>query len=124
MVKKDQTQLNISFDEFWTWLLRHPNCIIRVGTPDVIFCDEADFHWLLWRDGPEVCNVQLMRGKRAVAEMIVIPEAVNIVRGFPADADGEFVFELLSLQGEESFVSYFFVMSHGPDEMDGEGRIH
>ena len=37
----------LSFDEFWEWLMGHPNCILRAGTPDTILFDDEDFYWHL-----------------------------------------------------------------------------
>ena len=43
----------LSFDEFWEWLMGHPNCILRAGTPDTILFDDEDFYWHLARTGVE-----------------------------------------------------------------------
>lgn len=122
-VQKDPP-LKFSLDDFWSWLQMHPNCILRAGTPEIILFDDEDYHWVLWNESPETRNIQLMHGKRAVAEMFVVAELVDSVHAFPAEAEGEFIFELLNLKSGNAFVTYFFVMSHGPDEPEGDGRVH
>ncbi len=121
---KEETSLQLSLKDFWAWLLRHPNCILRAGTPEVMVHDHEDFHWILWKDESDTRNVQIFRGKRPVAEFFVIEETVDFVRGFAGEVEGEFIFELIVMKGAESFVSYFFVMSHGLDEMEADDRVH
>ena len=43
----------LSFDEFWEWLMGHPNCILRAGTPGTILFDDEDFYWHLAGTGVE-----------------------------------------------------------------------
>ena len=32
----------LSFEAFWTWLQQHPNCVLRVATPDAVLEHAAD----------------------------------------------------------------------------------
>jgi len=120
----DEISVQVSFGEFWSWILRHPNCILRAGTPEIMIYDDLDFHWLLGRDEREVPNIQLYHGKRPMADFFLVEEAVDWVRGFPSDLEGEYIFELVHQEDGNSFVSYFFVMSHGMDEDENGDKVH
>ena len=37
-----ETGSTLTFDRFWRWLKRHPNCIVRAGTPDATLFDQED----------------------------------------------------------------------------------
>ncbi|MGB6366978.1 MAG: hypothetical protein WBG93_09130, partial [Thermoanaerobaculia bacterium] len=56
----------LSLEAFWSWLLTHPNCIVRAGTREAVIYDDEDLHWHLANEGPETLLVQLVRGKRLV----------------------------------------------------------
>ncbi|MDX1384552.1 MAG: hypothetical protein R3190_12950, partial [Thermoanaerobaculia bacterium] len=105
----------LSFQNFWSWLVAHPNCILRAGTPETVIYDDDDLHWHFANAGPETMVVQLLRGKRLVGELLVQPEAVSYVQGYEGDHD-EFVFELISENERERASSYFFVLSHAYDD--------
>ena len=86
----------LSFDEFWEWLMGHPNCILRAGTPDTILFDDEDFYWHLAGTGVEPRVVQVLRGKRLIGELLLDPERITCVEGGAGEHDGEFVFQLIS----------------------------
>ena len=116
----------LPFDRFWSWLLTHPNCIIRAGTPEVVLHDDEALHWGFFSEGPNTLVAQLLRGKMVLAELLIDPETVAHVRVVPPESEGEFPFELVG-QGDEAEVAiYFFVMIHPFDEEDaGSGAaIH
>ncbi|HPK65497.1 MAG TPA: hypothetical protein PKX99_02845 [Thermoanaerobaculia bacterium] len=116
----------LPFDGFWNWLLAHPNCILRAGTPEAVLYDDDDVHWHFASEGPERLVVQLIRGKRVQAELIVEPEQVAYVEEAAGDAEGEFVFDLITESENERFSAWFFVLSHGYEAESGHGptRIH
>ena len=31
----------LPFEKFWNWLVTHPNCILRAGTPEAVLYDDA-----------------------------------------------------------------------------------
>ncbi|PWB68798.1 MAG: hypothetical protein C3F15_15925, partial [Holophagae bacterium] len=70
---EDPVEQNITmpFDEFWSWLLTHPNCILRAGTPDSVLYDDDDLHWHLEEDPDRNPSVQLVRGKHVLAELVL-----------------------------------------------------
>ena len=116
-----------SFEVFWRWLVNHPNCILRAGTPEVAIFDDEDLHWHFAQDEKEgVFLVQVVRGKRPVAELLLEPEQVSYVQQTTGDTEEEFVFELISETEKDRFAAYFFVLSHGfvPHEDASRARVH
>jgi hypothetical protein len=116
-----ETGSTLTFDRFWRWLKRHPNCILRAGTPDSYLYDQEDLHWHLEEDEERVPTIQLLRGKQLLGEIVIEVRDVLFVQVVP-DPDGEagqFLFELVSGGSEEPFAAYHLVIAHGFDE---EGR--
>ena len=105
----------LSFDSFWGWLVLHPNCILRAGTPESVLYDDDDLHWHFAGEDDHLL-VQLVRGKRLVGELILDPERVTYVQGASGEREGEFVFDLISESSTERLGPYFFVMAHGFEE--------
>ncbi len=121
--------LTLTFETFWTWVVAHPNCILRAGTPEVILYDDEDFHWHFAAEGPHTLLVQVIRGKRLMGELLVQPEQVTYVQGTAGDREDEFVFELVAETEDDRVVSYFFVLAHGYDVEEAEpshphSRVH
>ena len=118
----DEPTLDLA--EFWPWLMTHPNCILRAGTPETIIYDDDDLHWIFGLEEPKTMFVQILRGKRPVGEILVSPDQVTHVRGFSGDLDGEFIFELMSDSDSGPFSSFFFVLTHGPDDDEQGAEVH
>lgn len=118
--------LTLAFEPFWSWLTTHPNCIVRAGTPETVLYDDDDLHWHFASEGSTTRLVQVLRGKRLVAELLVEPEEVSYVQGAAGEEEGEFLFELIAESETEQAVSWFFVLSHGYDTESGStpGRVH
>jgi hypothetical protein len=119
-------QPTLPFDVFWTWLMGHPNCIVRAGTPEAVLYDDEDLYWHFAQEGPETLVVQVLRGKLLVGELLLAPEQIAYVQGSPGDGADEFVFELMTETEADRFVAYFFVLVHGFDR-EGEfspSRVH
>jgi hypothetical protein len=115
--------VTLSFPTFWSWLSGHPNCIIRAGTSEAVLYDDDDLHWHFGGEGAGTEMVQVLRGKRLIGEMFLRPEQVTYVQGGPGDAEGEYVFELISETERDRFAPYFFVLAHGYGE-EGEAVTH
>ncbi|MEE8278541.1 MAG: hypothetical protein V3R89_07465 [Thermoanaerobaculia bacterium] len=112
----------LSFESFWSWLMQHPNCILRAGTPDTVLFDDDELHWHFASDGP-ILFIQVMQGKRLLGEIVLDPERVAYVQALTEERDGEYGFELISESETERVAAYFFVLSHGFDEeLPGDGR--
>ena len=116
----------IPFDTFWNWIMAHPNCILRGGTPETILYDDEDLHWHFAVEGPRTLLVQLIRGKRLLGELLVDPELVSYVQASAGEHEGEYVFELISETETDRFAAYFFVLAHGfEDEQEfTPARVH
>lgn len=105
--------VTLPFDTFWNWLMTHPNCILRAGTPEAVLYDDEDLHWHFAAEGAGTLLVQLIRGKRLVGEMFVDPEHVSYVQGGDGEVEGEAAFELVSESESGRMTVYFFVLTHG-----------
>ena len=114
-----QPPFTLSFDDFWTWLTGHPNCILRMGTPEVVLYDDEHLHWHFATYEESTLVVQLLHGKRAMAEIFIDPEHVTYVQGMLGESDEEYVFELVSETETDRLAAYFFVLSHGYEDGDG-----
>ena len=116
----------LSFQVFWDWIVLHPNCILRAGTPEAVIYDEQDLHWHFGTENSDTLIVQVIRGKRLMGELLVQPEQVTYVQGFEGAHEDEHIFELVSETEKQRLACYFFVLSHGFDD-DGigeTGRVH
>jgi hypothetical protein len=116
-----ETGSSLTFDRFWRWLKRHPNCILRAGTPESFLYDHEDLHWHLEEDEERVPTVQLVQGKQILAELVVEVRDVLFVQVTP-DPDGEagqFLFELQGGGADEPYAAYHFVVAHGFEEDGG-----
>ncbi len=116
-----ETGSTLTFDRFWRWLKRHPNCIVRAGTPDTTLFDQEDLHWHLEEDEERVPLVQLLRGKQLLGEIAIEVREVLFVQAAP-DPDGEaghFLFELWGGGGDEPFAVYPVAMAHSFAEDGG-----
>ena len=109
----------LPFEQFWTWLQRHANCIVRAGTPDSMVYDDEDLHWHLAVEDEETLLVQVFRGKRVMAEIFLHPADVAYVQVEQRDAE-EFIFELISEDERERVASWQFTLSHGYEDDDEE----
>jgi len=113
----------LSFEAFWSWLIRHPNCIDRAGTPDAALFDDDDLHWHFAADGGRL-YVQVIRGKRLLGELLLEAERVSYVQVLPEEHESDHLFELVAESDDGAEVLYFFVMAHGPDEEEETSDKH
>lgn len=116
----------LPFDVFWGWLLMHPNCILRAGTPESVLYDDEDLHWAFANEATYLL-VQVLRGKRLMGELLIEPEPVTYVEATTGDQEEEFVFELISETENDRLVTYFFVLTHGyedEEELSPHSRVH
>ncbi len=118
---------SMPFETFWGWLMAHPNCIVRAGTPESVLYDDEDLHWHFAAEAPQTLLVQVLRGKRLVGELLLDPEQISHVQAVPQERQDEHVFELLVENDSERFAAYFFALVHGFEDEDGDfspGRVH
>lgn len=112
-----QSGSTMTFERFWAWLKDHPNCILRAGTPDCFLYDHEDFHWSLNVDGQQNYVVELVRGKRLIADLVIESADIQLVQSSPdVEEPQNVLFEVMSnVDGEQTAV-YHFLMSHGVEE--------
>ena len=113
----------LPFETFWSWLMLHPNCILRAGTVDAVLYDDDDLHWHFAADGA-LFFVQVIRGKRLLGEIVVDTERVAYAQALGEDREGEFLFELVSETESERTAAWFFVLSHAYDAEEPRGPEH
>ncbi len=116
----------LPFDRFWGWLIGHPNCIVRAGTPEAVLYDDDDLHWTFGIEDDHTLLVQALRGKRLVGELLVEGDQVSYVEAVPQDHADEHVFELISETEADRFAAFFFVLTHGfdPEDAPTHPRVH
>lgn len=120
----------LPFDAFWNWVITHPNCILRAGTPEAVLYDDDDLHWHFTTEETATLLVQVLRGKRLVGEMLLDPEQVTYVQGVAGQREDEHVFELITESETDRVAAYFFVLVHGYEDEDEDelsftpGRVH
>ena len=105
------------FQVFWSWLMLHPNCILRAGTAEAVLYDDDDLHWHFAADGATV-YVQIIRGKRLMGELAIDTDRVSYAQYGGEDREGEHLFELVAENEAENSALHFFVVSHGFDSDD------
>ncbi|MCU0304282.1 MAG: hypothetical protein MUC56_09530 [Thermoanaerobaculales bacterium] len=106
-------QPTMPFDDFWRWLVGHPNCIVRAGTPEAVLYDDEDLHWHFFEEEPGSLVIQVLRGKLLVGELLLAPELISYVQGMPGEREDEYIFELVTESENESYAAYYFVLVHG-----------
>lgn len=120
--------LTLPFETFWSWLVTHPNCVLRAGTPEVILYDDEDLHWHFAAESAQMLLIQVIRGKRLIGELLLEPEHVAYVEGAAGERDDEYVFELITETESDRVASYFFVLTHGYDGEQAQphtpSRVH
>jgi hypothetical protein len=118
----DEPLKTLGFTEFWGWLVQHPNCILRAGTPEAALHDDEELYWHFSADGP-ILYVQVVKGKRLMGELLVDPERVAYVQSLNEDDSDDVLFELVQESEQERKVAYFFVLAHGFEEQtSGPGK--
>lgn len=114
---------HLDFDFFWTWLQGHPNCILRMGTPQMILNDDESFHWMFGEEDAGNPVLQVHQGKRIVAEMLIIPEVLTHVEVI--EEEESVLFELNAETEGGTAPIYFIVTSHGVEDEEGsEASVH
>lgn len=116
----------LTFNDFWEWLVVHPNCILRAGIQNAVIYDDEDYHWHFAQESPDNYLVQIIRGKRLVGEFVLPLERVAYVQVLAGEQEGEVVFEAVGADEAETPLVCFFVMSHGfdVDIADAPHRVH
>ncbi len=118
VIEQGQT---LTFEEFWRWVIEHPNCVIRVGTEEAFLYDMEEFHWFFTEEADHTPLVQLIRGKQLVGEVLIEATDVLFVQAIPdreSGEEGRYVFELMGGSHEDPVPLYHFLMNHGLEEKE------
>ncbi|MDF1563307.1 MAG: hypothetical protein P1V51_09695 [Deltaproteobacteria bacterium] len=107
------------FQTFWNWLQLHLNCVLRAGSASAIVFDDDDLHWHFGIEDDDTYLVQVIRGKRIQAELVLHPSEVAYVQARPGDRSDEFLFELVPPTADAEPI-FHFVMSHGLEADEAE----
>lgn len=128
--KTPLTAFTLPFGKFWAWVQLHPNCILRAGTPEAVLFDDDDLHWhfsvepadpSLGDGAGGAYLVQLIRGKKLLGELAVMPPDISYVQVEPQEGD-EVRFDCLSQADPSAPALFHFVLSHGFEEETEEGN--
>jgi hypothetical protein len=117
-IERGQT---LSFEEFWRWVVTHPNCVLRAGTEEAFLYDLEEFHWYFTEEPDQTPLVQLIRGKQLVGELLIEAGDILYVQAVPdreAGGEGRFIFELMGGSKEDPVPLYHFLMNHGLEEKE------
>ena len=111
----------VEFDEFWTWLQGHFNCVLRAGTHDMAVFDDESLHWRFSGYDAESCLIQVGKGKVVLAEMALYPVRISYVQVTELGPD-EFLYEMVYDENGVKEVTYFVVLAHDFDAEDPAKR--
>ena len=117
----DPSSLTLPFEDFWSWLKAHRNCIVRAGTPYSVLMDHDDYHWDVLQEDGDTQILQLARGKELVGEIIVMASEIAYVH-CPHSEGEEQVFECVVETAHAREVVYHFAMAHGYDVEPAQTR--
>lgn len=112
----------LTFDAFWRWLAEHRNCIVRVGTSDLMLMDHDQLHWDLFDEEDGRAVVQAILGKSLVGELLIERSEVLLVQASPDlenPSSGYWIFECLGGNGPENYPLFVFVLTHGMEQAQG-----
>jgi hypothetical protein len=110
----------LTFDAFWRWLSDHRNCVLRVGSTDVVLMDNELVHWDFF-DEDERAIVQAIVGKSLVGEVVIERADVLFVQASPdleQPGSTAWNFELIGGNKGENYPLFTFLLTHG---MEGAG---
>lgn len=114
----------LTFEKFWLWLRAHTHCILRAGTEEVFLFDHEELHWHLEEDAKRTPIVQLIQGKKLLAEVALDIRDVLFVQATPEEgegAQGATLFEVVVGTKEDTYTAYHFVLAH-PFEEEAQGH--
>ncbi len=115
----------LTFDAFWRWLSEHRNCLLRVGSPDVVLMDHELAHWDFFEEDDGRAVVQCIIGKSLVGEVLIERTEVLFVQASPdleSPNSQAWNFELIGGSKTENFPLFSFLMSHGMEGSPSGGH--
>jgi hypothetical protein len=112
----------LTFDVFWRWLQEHRNCVLRIGSNDVMLMDNELLHWDFFDEDDGRAVVQAIVGKSLVGEVIIERSDVLFVQGsldLESPGSQAWNFELIGGSKEENFPLFSFLLTHGMEGASG-----
>jgi hypothetical protein len=112
----------LTFDAFWRWLAEHRNCVLRVGSNDVMLMDNELLHWDFFDEDDGRAVVQAIVGKALVGEVIIERSDVLFVQASPdleQPGSQAWNFELIGGSKDENYPLFSFLLTHGMEGAAG-----
>lgn len=122
MPASSSTTAPLTFDAFWRWLQEHRNCVLRVGSADVMLMDNELTHWDFFDEDDGRAVVQAILGKALIGELIIERSDVLFVQTSPdleQPASQAWNFELIGGSRDENYPLFSFLLSHGMEGAAG-----
>lgn len=124
MPPSSTTATPLTFDAFWRWLADHRNCLLRVGSSDVMLMDHELVHWDFFDEDDGRAVVQAIVGKALVGEVVIERADILFVQASPdleQPGSQAWNFELIGGNKEENYPLFTFLLTHG---MEGTAAGH
>lgn len=112
----------LTFESFWRWLQDHRNCLLRVGSNDVVLMDHELMHWDFFEEEDGSAVVQAILGKALVGEVIIERADILFVQASPdAEQPGSqaWHFECMGGSKDESYPVFSFLLTHSMEGAQG-----
>ena len=120
------TAAPLTFEAFWRWLQDHRNCLLRVGSNDVVLMDHELVHWDFFEEDDGSAVVQAIVGKSLVGEAIIERTDILFVQASPeleTPGSQAWNFECIGGSREESYPIWSFLMTHGMEGAQGHQAL-
>ena len=120
------TAAPLTFEAFWRWLQDHRNCLLRVGSNDVVLMDHELVHWDFFEEDDGSAVVQAIVGKSLVGEAIIERTDILFVQSVPeleTPGSQAWNFECIGGSREESYPIWSFLMTHGMEGAQGHQAL-
>jgi hypothetical protein len=122
MTSPSKTPAPLTFEAFWRWLQDHRNCLLRVGSADVMLMDHELVHWDFFEEDDGTAVVQAIVGKALVGEAIIERTDILFVQASPdleQPGSQAWNFECIGGSREESYPVFSFLVTHGMEGAQG-----
>lgn len=122
MTSPSKTAAPLTFEAFWRWLQDHRNCLLRVGSPDVVLMDHELIHWDFFEEDDGTAVVQAILGKSLLGEVLIPRAEVLFVQSSPdVEQPGSqaWNFECIAGTGDDSYPAFSFLVTHGMEGAQG-----
>ncbi len=122
MPPSSSTAAPLTFDTFWRWIQDHSNCVLRVGSSDVMMMDNELLHWDFFDEDDGRAVVQAIIGKSLVGEAVIERADILFVQTSPdleQPGSQAWNFELIGGNKDENYPVFSFLLTHGMEAAAG-----